>query len=57
MATLGQERELREKGRGLRGKKVGKLMKVERFEDIIAWRKARELTKGIYTATSTGHLA
>jgi len=33
------------------------LSKVERFEDIIAWQKARNLTKAIYTATSTGSLA
>ena len=28
--------------------------KVERFEDLIAWQKARELTKAIYTVTKTG---
>jgi four helix bundle protein len=26
-------------------------MKVSRFEDLIAWQKARELTKAIYTVT------
>jgi len=29
-------------------------MKVERFEDLIAWQKARELTKEIYAVTSNG---
>jgi four helix bundle protein len=29
-------------------------MKVERFEDLIAWQKARELTKMIYQVTSDG---
>ncbi|ANT64613.1 four helix bundle protein [Prosthecochloris sp. CIB 2401] len=29
-------------------------MKVERFEDLIAWQKARELTKAIYAVTSNG---
>lgn len=27
-------------------------MKVERFEDLIAWQKARELTRNIYLLTS-----
>ena len=27
------------------------MTKIERFEDLIAWQKARELTKGIYQAT------
>jgi len=31
--------------------------KVERFEDLIAWQKARELTKRIYQCTSTGSFA
>ena len=26
-------------------------MKIERFEDIIAWQKARQLTKKVYEAT------
>lgn len=29
-------------------------MKVEKFEDLIAWKKARELTKGIYQVTGDG---
>src|SRR5579862_7957610 len=32
-------------------------MKIERFEDIIAWQKARELTKDIYSATKVGAFA
>lgn len=28
--------------------------KVERFEDLIAWQKARELTRSIYEATRQG---
>jgi len=28
--------------------------KVEKFEDLIAWQKARELTKQIYSITSNG---
>jgi len=31
--------------------------KIERFEDIDAWKKARELTKIIYEVTSQGKLA
>jgi len=31
--------------------------KIERFEDIDAWKKARELTKVIYEITSQGKLA
>jgi four helix bundle protein len=31
--------------------------KIERFEDIGAWKKARELTKIIYEVTSQGKLA
>ncbi len=27
------------------------MKRIERFEDLIAWQKARELTKGIYQAT------
>ncbi len=27
---------------------------IERFEDLIAWQKARELAKGIYQCTRTG---
>ena len=29
-------------------------MKVEKFEDLIAWKKARELTKEIYQFTGDG---
>lgn len=29
-------------------------MKIERFEDLIAWKKARELTKEIYEVTGQG---
>jgi four helix bundle protein len=29
-------------------------MKIEKFEDLIAWQKARELTKAIYEATRQG---
>jgi len=31
--------------------------KIERFEDIDAWRKARELTKAIYNVTADGKIA
>lgn len=31
--------------------------KVERFEDLIAWQKARELTKEIYQITNSGEFA
>jgi four helix bundle protein len=31
--------------------------KVERFEDLIAWQKARELTKLIYSASGSGGFA
>jgi four helix bundle protein len=31
--------------------------KVERFEDLIAWQRAREVTKSIYTVTREGVLA
>ena len=31
--------------------------KIERFEDIDAWKKARELTKIIYEVTAKGNLA
>ncbi len=30
------------------------MARLERFEDIDAWKKGRELTKAIYTATSAG---
>jgi four helix bundle protein len=30
------------------------LSKIERFEDLIAWQKARELTRTIYQVTSIG---
>ena len=31
--------------------------KIERFEDLIAWQKARELTKVIYKVTGIGAFA
>jgi four helix bundle protein len=31
--------------------------KIERFEDLIAWQKARELTKQIYTITKDGEFS
>jgi four helix bundle protein len=31
--------------------------KIEKFEDIIAWQKARELTKEIYKCTRSGEFA
>lgn len=34
-----------------------RLNKVERFEDIIAWQKARELVKSVYEATGAGPFA
>jgi four helix bundle protein len=33
------------------------MSKIERFEDIEAWKKARELTKIIYEVTSQGKIA
>jgi four helix bundle protein len=33
------------------------MAKVERFEELIAWQKARELTRMIYEATRQGHFA
>jgi len=33
------------------------MSKIERFEDIVAWRKARALTKDIYTVSKTGEFA
>jgi four helix bundle protein len=30
---------------------------VERFEDLIAWQKARELTKAVYLSTQKGNFA
>ena len=33
------------------------MAKIERFEDLIAWQKARELTKGIYEVTRQGVFA
>lgn len=32
-------------------------MKVDRFEDLIAWQKARELTREIYKVTQSGSFA
>jgi four helix bundle protein len=31
--------------------------KIEKFEDLIAWQKARELTKNIYQVTTQGDLS
>lgn len=31
--------------------------RVERFEDLIAWQKARELTRSVYEITKQGDLA
>ena len=36
---------------------VSTLKNVNRFEDLIAWQKGRELAKGIYGATKTGEFA
>ena len=33
------------------------MTKAERFEDLIAWQKARELTRAIYEVTTQGGLA
>jgi four helix bundle protein len=33
------------------------MSRIERFEDFIAWQKARELTKAIYMATRKGNFA
>jgi four helix bundle protein len=33
------------------------MSKIERFEDFIAWKKARDLTKGIYSISSSGEFA
>jgi four helix bundle protein len=35
----------------------GKTGKIERFEDLIAWQKARLLTKQIYLCTAEGNFA
>jgi four helix bundle protein len=33
------------------------MARIEKFEDLIAWQKARELTRGIYAASRTGPLS
>ena len=33
------------------------MKKIERFEDLIAWQKARELTRGVYQVTREGSFA
>ena len=33
------------------------MSRINRFEDIVAWQKARELTKGIYTQSRAGAFA
>ncbi|MDB4264920.1 four helix bundle protein [bacterium] len=38
-------------------KRAEKKDKIERFEDLIAWQKARVLTKEIYQITRTGEFA
>lgn len=30
------------------------MSKIERFEDLVAWQKARELTQAIYAVTNNG---
>lgn len=37
--------------------KEKKMAKIERFEDIIAWQKAREMVKEIYRVSSDGKFA
>jgi len=32
-------------------------MKIQKFEDVLAWQKARELTNGIYSHAGTGSFA
>ena len=32
-------------------------MKAQRFEDLIAWQKARELTCGVYSCSKVGNFA
>jgi four helix bundle protein len=32
-------------------------MKIEKFEEIVAWQKARELTREVYTSAKTGTFA
>ena len=34
--------------------KIRENKRIERFEDLIAWQKARELTKEIYKITKSG---
>lgn len=36
---------------------VGGRRRVERFEDLAAWRKSRQLTKQVYVMTRTGHFS
>jgi four helix bundle protein len=42
---------------GLISEKGLQMTKIARFEDLIAWQKARQLTKDIYTLTKTGEFA
>jgi len=37
--------------------KTVKTNRIERFEDLIAWQKARELTKRIYGISKTGEFS
>lgn len=32
-------------------------MKIERFEDLEAWKKSREMTKAVYFVTSSGNFS
>jgi four helix bundle protein len=34
-----------------------RVMKIEKFEDLKSWQKARELTNAVYEATATGNFA
>jgi four helix bundle protein len=39
------------------GKEVVVMAKIDRFEDLVAWQKARELVKEVYTITGTRQLS
>ena len=47
---------LRIEGTGL-SKGRGTMKKINYFEELIAWQKARELTKQIYSITKSGHFS
>jgi hypothetical protein len=40
-----------------RGVQIIPTGRIEKFEDLIAWQKARELTKNIYRVTKIGEFA